>query len=404
MSSEFQKNESSESLLPRDLPEIDRMAMRRAGKIILAALLALLVIGWFPRYLIARRTAADAARLMNTPPIVEVQKPRRLEGESFLSLPGDTRAVETTALFPRADGYLKKLYVDIGDTVEADQLLAEIDAPEIEAQLNQARAAAARAESDSELAKTTLERYQGFAKAGGVTQQQLDEKKGTERQSRAALQAAQAEVQRLSDLQKYLKVTAPFPGTITARTYDLGALLQSSNTAAGKEMFRVERMDTIRVYVNVPQSYVSEIKEGQKAIFTLRNYPGREFVGRVSRTSGSLDSATRTMLAQIDIPNSDRSLFPGMYGQIKLGLSVPPPLLIPTSAVLFDGAGVRVAIVIDSKVQLRPVTLGRDLGLEIEVLQGLEGNESVIVNPGQRTLEGQTVEVNVPQPSTPGRT
>lgn len=372
------------------LPEPDVRALKRAAWIFGALLVALFVIGWLPRFLGDRRNRRDIAALQQSAPLVGTVKPRRAPDAGTLTLPGNAKAFEETALFPRVSGYLKRRLADIGDHVTKDQLLAEIDAPEIDAQLNQAKAGVVRAESDLALARSTLARYEGFAKSGGVTRQVLDERQGAAHQAEAALAAAEAEVQRLSDLQAFERISAPFSGTVTARNYDSGALLSASSTVP---IFMLQRADIIRVYAAVPQSFSGDVHAGQPASFSVSNYPGRTFAGEVARTAAAIDPATRTLYTEVDVPNADGALLPGMYGQVAFVLTREAPLLVPTSAVIFDAQGTRIATVQDGKTHFIPVTLGRDFGVDIEALQGVRGDEDIITTPGQTIIEGRPVEM-----------
>jgi RND family efflux transporter MFP subunit len=346
--------------------------------------------------------------------VVIAAPPRRAPQTTDLALPGDSRAFQTTAIFPRANGYLKKLYVDIGDHVKDGQLLAEIDTPEIDAQLNQAKAAVeqanaalGKAQNDFDLAKLTLERYEGFAKAGGVTQQQLDEKRNAFTQAKAILEGAkasvagsQADVQRLTALQSFEKVYAPFAGTITARNYDPGALLSATTggNGGGKEIFRIDQTDTLRIYVNVPQTYATSVKIGQKADFFVRNYPGRPFTGTVTRSTGAIDPQTRTLRFEVDFANKGDLLYAGMYGQVKFHVTqAQPPLMVPTSALVFNAQGTRVAIANEGRIQYRNVNLGRDFGQEIEVVDGIRADDLIVANPGERLVDGIEVQVTSPE-------
>src|SRR5205814_2209477 len=229
---------------------------------------------------------------------------------------------------------------------------------------------------DEELAQSTLTRYEDATKnsTGAVTEQDLDQKRAALNQAHAAsdaaaanVTAAEAAVQRLVTLQGFEKVTAPFGGIVSARNYDVGALISPANTAAGSELFRLTRADTLRVFVNVPQSYASAVKIGQAAKFEVRNFPGRKFDGKVMRSAGAIDAATRTLRMQIDIPNDDYTLWAGMYGQVTLPLQADqPPLLVPTSAMLFQTDGTKVALVDGGKIRMQKIAVGRDLGQELD--------------------------------------
>jgi RND family efflux transporter MFP subunit len=294
--------------------------------------------------------------------------------------------------------------------VKAGQLMAEIDIPEIDAELNESRAQlqqiktnVAKAQADYDLAQSTWNRYDSLARTGNgaVTEQDLAEKLAAFNQAKAALDSAraavtasEAAVQRLMDMQSFAKVTAPFGGIVSARNYDIGALLSPTNAGDGKEMFRLTQADTLRVFVNVPQSYASSVKLGQPAGFTVRNFPGKVFEGKVTRTTGAIDPNTRTLRMQVDIPNPDLTLWAGMYGQVKLAITPDhPPLIVPTSAMMFKPDGTIIAVAEGNRVHLKKVTLGRDFGTELEVVDGLNDNDKVVSNPGERLSEGIEVQV-----------
>jgi len=399
-----QPHENHEGEVPTDLPKVG------TGKVIVATIVfvlllgALFAIGFIPH---KRRIAAidqEAAEAKDARPIVAVVKPKRADAGSDLFLPADVRPFQQTSIFPRANGYLSKLYVDIGDTVKEGQPLADIETPEVEAQLAQARASVqqqqanvGKAKNDFDLAKTTLDRYEAFGKTGGVTQQQVDEKAAAYSQAKAvfeganaSLASANADVQRLEAIQGFSKITAPFAGKVTMRNYDVGALLSSTG---GREMFRLEQADTLRVYVNVPQTYATAIAIGQPADLIVSNYPGKAFTGKVTRSAQTLEISTRTIKFEVDVPNPDGKLYAGMFGQVKFTIKPPtPPLLVPTSALVFNAKGLRLATVgDDKKVKFVPISVGRDFGTEVEVSQGLTGQEQIVANPGERLADGVEV-------------
>ncbi|MGE5608719.1 MAG: efflux RND transporter periplasmic adaptor subunit [Bacillota bacterium] len=404
--------------LPTDLPRIGSGTVCVMALLVAALLGGLFLLGWMPRGHRESQLLSDAEAVQNARPVVEVSLPKRSSATTELVLPGDVRAMQETAIYPRASGYLKRLLVDVGDRVEAGQLLAEIDTPEVDAELTQARALleqskanANKTQVDLDLAQKTLRRFEELAQTNAVAQQQIDEKRSAFDQARAAAEAAkatvaaaQATVGRLTTLQGFEKVVAAFTGTITVRNYDVGTLLSASNTGAGKELFRLEQIDTLRVFVNVPQTYVTMIKKDQVANLTVRNFPGRQFAGKVVRSNESLDAATRTLRFEVDVPNADRVLHAGMYGQVTFQLrNDMPPLTVPTSALVFGGDGTKVAVVQDGKVHLQQVTVGRDLGTEVEVPLGLSGEELVVANPDERITEGAEVQVGKAAPSGPAR-
>ena len=310
-------------------------------------------------------------------------------------MPGDTYPFQSTALYTRANGYLKELHADIGDYVEENQLLAVIDSPEVDSELLQSKAEQTKAQSDFDFAKITLERFESAIKSNGITKQQLDEKRAEFNNKQSILADAKENVKRLSTLQGFKNITSPFPGIVSTRNYDIGALVSPSNTGGeGKELFKIDRIDIIKVYVNVPQAYIKNIQVGEEANFIVNNYAGKEFKGMIARTAGSLNQTTRTLRVEVNIDNKDKLLSAGMYGQIKFTLKSEGTLLVPTSSVLFDSNGTRVVTVNDqNKITFKKIVLGNDYGTEIEVLSGIVGSDKVIGNPGQRLVEGGEVAV-----------
>lgn len=394
---------------PADLPRPSAWAVLLVVAIFLALLAALFFVGYVSRAKEAAVTKADSEQRANAVPSVGVAVPRETVGAKDVVLPADIHPNQETALYPRTSGYLKKLYVDINDRVQAGQLLAEIDTPEVDAQLVQSKAALAqaranlvKAQADVTLAGKTLDRYKELP-AGAASAQDVDQRQGAYddavaalEQSKAAVGVADADVQRLSVLQGFEKVTAPFAGVITARNYDLGALLSATNSS-GREMFHITQSDTLRVDVNLPQVYASEVTLGEVACLTVRNYPDKQFQGVVARSSSSLNPASRTMLFELTFNNAQGLLYPGMYGQVRLLLSRQNPILvIPGSALLFNSSGTQVATVVDNKVHFQSIQVGRDLGTEIEVLGGLAKDAQVIANPAAQLAEGMPVQP-VPQ-------
>jgi RND family efflux transporter MFP subunit len=393
--------------IPTDLPKIHTGWVVVAAIVAITAFAGLFTIGWFPRSeriaKLEKETSSDDAR-----PAVDVIVPTRESKPFDLILPADIRAWQETSIFPRANGYLRKQYVDIGQKVKAGQLLAEIESPEVDAQLNEAKASldqakanTVKAQNDNDLAQRTYERFAGLNKTGGVTVQELDEKRAAAAQAKAVLGASKASelvataaVQRLEAQQAFEKVYAPFDGVIMSRNYDLGALLSATNAGDGKEMFRIVQSDTLRIFVNVGQQYINSIGNGQQALLTVPNYPGKQFEGVVARSTGALDPQARTLRYEIDVPNKDGLLFSGMFGSVRLPVKPEqPPMMVPTSAVVFDSKGTRVWVVEDNKVKSKSIEIGRDYGTELEARSGLSGKESVVTNPGERLAEGVDVQV-----------
>jgi len=395
-----------EEIIPKDLPKVGGGGVLLALVCFLALLGGLFVLGYSPRKARQAEANADAGEA-GADPVVTVMKPRRQTSAVDLELPGDVQPFQTTSIYARANGYLKSQRVDIGDKVETDQLLAEIDTPEIDAQLNQARANAKQAKvniekarTDLALAKLTLDRYTDVVKQGAVAKQDVDEKRTQYEQATAnvevmqsAMASEEAEVRRLEVLHGFERVTAPFAGTITARNYDVGALVSPAGVGVARELFQLQRTDTLRVFVNVPQNHATSLKVGDTAQLTVRNYPGRSFEGRIVRTTGAVNASTRTLRVQVDVPNPDGALLAGMYGQIRFRVTVPdPPLVIPISGLIYNAKGLSVATVVDGKARFVPVTVGRDFGNEIEVTTGLAENVLIIANPGERIHDGIAVQ------------
>jgi RND family efflux transporter MFP subunit len=333
-------------------------------------------------------------------PTVAVIAPDHAPLQQSLVLPGDIEAFQEASIYARTSGYLGRWLVDIGTHVQSGQLLAEIESPEIDAELAQARADAATASANYQIAKVTAARWEDMLKSNAVSQQSSEENVSTMKAKQAMLAAAQANVNRLQQLQSFEKVYAPFDGVVTTRNVDVGALIDAGNGGTPAALFKLAETDKLRVFVNVPQDNAADVTLGSRATVTLPQYPGRKFVGSVARTSGAIDPVSRTLRVEIDMANADGSIPPGAYAQVTLALTAGKATLsLPANALLFRPAGVEVATV-DSKgrVQLMPVTLGRDFGTRVDIQTGLRGNERVIVNPGDAISDGQPVSIN-PHPS-----
>ncbi|MGA2583961.1 MAG: efflux RND transporter periplasmic adaptor subunit [Tepidisphaeraceae bacterium] len=401
----MESNEQS----PQDLPKFSV-----ATVIVFVVLIAIFFVGLFAFGYMTHKQNLDeinsrAQESADAPPIVNVVAPKPNPQVVQLTLPATVTAMQETALYARVNGYLKRWTHDIQDHVEAGELLAEISAPDLDAQLDQARAALDQAQANevsaknnNDLAQATLVRYQGLVPSGSVTQEDLDTRQTNANQAQAAyiaaqasVKSAQANVEQLTAQTGFEKIVAPFAGTITYRPYDVGALISPNDTAAGHELFRVAETDKLRMYVNVPQSFATQIVVGQDADFTCRNYPGEKFTGKVARTAGVLDTSTRTLQTEIDYDNSAGKLFAGMYGEIIFNIQRDKPVYtVPTTALMFEAEGTQLAVVQDDKLHFRKVVVGRDFGTEIEITQGLDGSEQVVANPGERIAEGVAVRVS----------
>ena len=315
---------------------------------------------------------------------------RTTEGSQTLALPGSLQGFQQAPLAARSAGYVKRWTKDIGSHVAKGELLAVIESPEIDQQLSQAEAVRGQTAASLGLAKSTVERWEALRKRDVVSQQELDERRSGLTQATANLAAADANVQRLRQLQGFTRITAPFDGVITKRNVDVGDLIDSS----GKTLFVLTQMDPLRVYVNVPQSYAQLVRPGQKVVITQSELRGQSFAGEVARTSASIDPATRTMQVEVALPNRNGILLPGAYVQVELPLAGSRTLVVPTNVLLFRAEGTRVAAVDAAhKVHLKPVTLGRNLGESIEVVDGIAAGERLVVNPSDSLGEGDTVAV-----------
>jgi RND family efflux transporter MFP subunit len=331
-------------------------------------------------------------------PAVAVIPLSRGSAAEDLSLPGNVQAYTDAAIFARTSGYLSRRYADIGSRVVAGQVLAEIDSPEIDQQLLQARADLATAKANESLAKTTAERYQELIKTDSVSRQDLDNANGSYDAKKAEVLSADANVKRLQALEKFKTIRAPFAGVITARNTDIGALIGSGSTAV--ELFHVAAIDRLRVSVNVPEMYARGARLGTDASVELQERPGRRFPGRIARTAGSIDPSSRTLLVEIDLDNRSGELMPGAYAEVHFKLPTDAATFrLPVNTLIFRSEGLRVATVKDGLVRLVPITLGRDFGSTVEVVSGLTGAETIIVNPPDSLTDGQAVTVTPAEPA-----
>jgi len=280
--------------------------------------------------------------------------------------------------------------------VKDGQVLAEIDTPEVDQQLRQARADLATAQANERLAKTTADRYEDLIKTDSVSRQDLDNAAGNYDAKKAATTSADANVKRLEELEKFKTIYAPFDGVITARNTDIGALIGSGGDA--KELFHIASMNRLRIFVNVPQLYSGAARPDMEADIEIQNLPGRTFKGRLSRTAQAIDPGSRTLLAEIDLDNPRGEILPGSFAQVHLKLPTSATTFrLPVSTLIFRSEGLRVAVVKDNVVALTPVTLGRDFGNTVEIVTGLAGTESVVVNPPDSLADGQSVAVAGPE-------
>jgi RND family efflux transporter MFP subunit len=354
----------------------------------------LVVFGILPR--IQARTALRQETARMAVPTVAVVQPKRSAPAQEIILPANVQAYADAPIYARTNGYLKRWYVDIGGHVKEGQLLAEIDTPEVNQQLRQARADLATSQANLNLSKITADRYAGLLRTDSVSKQESDNAAGDYEAKQASLQSAQANVRRLEETQSFQKIYAPFSGVITARNTDIGALIDSGSSGGTRtELFHIVQPNRLRVYVSVPQVYSQAAKPGLTADLTLSEFPGHRFEGKLVRTANAIDPTSRTLLVEISVDNPTGQLFTGSYAEVHLKLPTPTSsLILPVNTLLFRSEGLRVATVgNDQKVELKPITVGHDFGSEVEVVAGLEGNENVILNPPDSVIAGETVRV-----------
>jgi RND family efflux transporter MFP subunit len=307
----------------------------------------------------------------------------------------DGNAFSQSPIYARVDGYVRTWYVDIGAHVTKGQLLAEIDAPEVDQQLNQARAMRQQAEASLALAKVTAPRYQELIKTHSVSQQEVDQSNQNLAAQEANVQAAAAAVNRLEQMQSFEKIVAPFDGVITERKTDFGDLVNAGNAGIGRELFRISQNSTVRIFVTVPEEFSSQMKPGTKASIDLISLSNRRLAAAVTRTADALDATARTLTAELDLPNPSGELLPGAYANVHFQIPLhASPLVLPAGTILFQADGPQVGIVTAQKrVELRKVTLGHDFGDTIEILSGIRSGEAVIANPSDSLTTGMRVVV-----------
>ena len=373
---------------------VARARVVRGTRIVAVVVLVLLVVG-AGRTIVGRMANARVLEdnvAASSIQYVKTTVAKTGEAGQTLALPGTLQGFQQAPIAARSSGYVQRWTKDIGSQVTRGEVLAVIESPEVDQQLSQAEAARQQAAASLALAKSTVERWEALRKKDVVSQQELDERRSGATQAVANLAAADANVARLRQLQGFTRVLAPFDGVITRRNVEVGDLVDSS----GKALFVLTQMDPLRIYVNVPQSYAQLVRAGQKVVVTQAELRGRAFSGEVARSAGAIDPATRTMQVEINLPNRDGTLLPGAYVQVDLPLAGAKTLVVPTNVLLFRGEGTRVALVdAASRVRLKPVTLGRNLGESIEVLGGIADGDRLVVNPSDSLAEGDSVALAV---------
>jgi RND family efflux transporter MFP subunit len=309
-------------------------------------------------------------------------------------LPGNMQPYTESPIYARTSGYLKKWYFDIGARVKKGDLLAEIDTPEIDQQLQQATADLETAKANYDLAATTAARWQNLLKTNSVSKQETDQNVANMAAQKATVDSKEASLRRLQQLQSFEKVYAPFDGVITARNTDTGALIDAGSAAQSKELFHLAGIDQLRLFVPVPEVYSIAAKTGATATLSLEEFPGRKFTGTLVRNSSAIDPASRTLLVEVDVQNPTGELLPGAYVFVHLRLPQQiRSVTVPANTLLFRREGLRVAVVRDGKAMLEPITIGRDFGATVEVVSGLSNADTVILDPQDSLVSGTPVRV-----------
>ena len=380
--------------------------------LLLAVVLA--VTGILPRIHAEKKLAQDTNE-MAIPQVMAIQAKEGSPAQEIV-LPGNIQAFTDAPIYARTDGYLKKWYVDIGGRVKKGQLLAEIETPEVDQQLMQARADLATAQANLQLSQTTSSRFSDLLKSDAVSQQDTDNAVSDTKAKQTMVKSAEANVSRLEQLQGFERITAPFDGVLTARNTDNGQLINSGNASTGnstgvgnnaagstsansRELFHIAAINTLRVFINVPQIYSNDAKPSSVVDLTLDQFPGRRFSGKLVRNANSIDLATRTLLVEVDVKNPAGELLPGSYAEVHLKLnSSKPTLILPVSTLIFRTAGLQVATVgADNHAHLINITIGRDYGTQVEVASGLTLDQKVIDSPPDSLADNEEIRVIQPQ-------
>ena len=373
-------------------PSRTRRAIVVGGAILLSAGFAFLIYSGIQSRIDAEKGLEKRVTLSSAA-VVNVVHPIRGSDDQAIELPGNTQAFTEAPIYARTSGYLKQWYFDIGAHVKRGQLLAEIETPELDEQLEQAENQLKTAEANLQLAKVTADRWVYLEKSSVVSKQEKDQAVSDLNAKRATADSDRANVARLQKLQAFEQVYAPFDGVITARNTDVGDLIQGDNTAP-KELFHLAAVGKLRVYISVPEVYASAIKSGETVTLTLDAFPGENFAGTLVRDSNSIDLTSRTLRVEVDVDNPTGSLLPGAYAFVHWKLpSAARAVTIPTNTLLFRAEGLRVVVVRGGQAKLVPVTIGHDYGSSVEVLSGLTSEDAVILDPSDSIMEGSAVKI-----------
>lgn len=368
--------------------------------VVLGIVVAIVIFGILSRSTAENELKKDTATL--AVPTVTVIHAERSAPQQEIVIPGNVQPFSDAPIYARTNGYLQHWYVDIGAHVKKGQLLADIDTPEVDQQLQQARADLLTAEANHRIAQITADRYQGLLNTDSVAKQDVDNAVANMQATQTQVQAAQDNVKRLEDLQAFEKIYAPFNGVITARNIDIGDLINAGSGGPAQELFHISATDILRVYVNVPQIYSAMTRPGVKAYLTLPEFPGRKFPGTLVRTANAIAPASRTLLIEVDVNNSSGTLLPGAYAEVHIGIpGKASTYIVPIATLIFRSEGIQLATVDDGKhAKLISVTLGRDFGTRVEVVSDITDQDSIIVNPPDSLVDGEQVRVNAENKSS----
>lgn len=380
-------------------PTISKKAL---GLFLIVLLIVAIVLGGFGilTRMHAQKKLVDDTNTMAVPQVLVIT-PKQGAPAQEIVLPGNIQAFKDAPIYSRTNGYLRQWYVDIGGRVKQGQLLAVIDSPEVDQQLQQGRADLATAQSNLQIAQTTANRYENLLKTNSVSQQERDNFTADSQARQTAVHSAEANVKRLQDLQSFERITAPFDGVITARNTDVGQLINAGNpgtsaaASGARELFHIASINTLRVFINVPQIYSRDAKPSTSADLTLSQYPGRKFQGKLVRNANAIDLATRTLLVEVDVNNRTGELLPGSYAEVHLKLDASTPtLMLPVSALIFRSEGLQVATLQGSDhAHLIPIVMGRDFGTQVEVASGLAQGQKVIDSPPDSLVDNEQIRV-----------
>ena len=376
---------------------------RKVGLMLLAAFLcagfALLIFSGILSRLNAEKKLEGTVKA-SAIPVVTVVHPEATSRAQEIELPGTTQAFTEAPIYARTSGYLKKWYLDIGAHAKQGELLAEIETPELDQQLEQAQNDLKTAQANLQLADVTMNRWVYLLKSNVISKQETDQAVSDFNAKKSTAQSAEANVHRLEKLQEFERVYAPFDGVITARDTDIGALVQNGNSPGQKDLFRLAAIDKLRVYVAVPEVYAAAAKSGESVTLTLDAFPGETFAGTIVRNSNSIDLTSRTLNVEVDVDNPSGRLLPGAYAFVHLKIpGAVGAVTIPTNTLLFRAEGLRVAVVHDGAVKLLPITVGHDYGSTVEVTSNLTAKDTVIADPSDSIMDGARVEIAEPGPA-----